>query len=77
MIDDVAQNFQHIRCQAAFEDVIGCHSAARSLCEILYSCGSRGHAIPCSCVNEFKYPEPKQIDRIFTASFKEVCGIED
>lgn len=80
MIDDVAQNWQGIRCQADFKNVIGCHSAARSLCEILYTCGSRGERpIPCMCVYEFGYSEPipstVSSSGNDTLSFAEQCGM--
>jgi len=74
-IDDVAQNWQSIRCEADFEDVVGCHSAARSLCEILFSCGSEGHPIPCNCVLEFGYAVPEQTPGSAGPSFEEQCGI--
>jgi len=77
-IDDVAQNFQSIRCEADFEDVIGCHSAARSLCEILFSCGSERRPIPCNCVTEFGYAVPTvKIDNSVAESFEQVCGIAE
>jgi hypothetical protein len=77
MIDDVAQNWQGIRCQADFKNVIGCHSAARSLCEILYTCGSRGtRPIPCMCVYDFGYSEPIPISsETATPTFAEQCGM--
>jgi lipase ATG15 len=74
MIDDVAQNFQHIRCEAGLTDVIGCHNSIRSLCEINYSCGSRNRPVLCVCVTEFGYPEPTPKDGT-NRTFQEACGI--
>jgi hypothetical protein len=61
-IDDVAQNYQRIQCTAPFNQPIDCHTASRSLCEILLTCGSSGRPVPCSCVNEFKYDLPTSIN---------------
>lgn len=76
MIDDVAQNWQGIRCEAEFSDVIGCHNSMRSLCEILYSCGTNNRPFLCVCYTNFSYPEPtRNPDSNSTRSFQEVCGI--
>jgi lipase ATG15 len=40
MLDDKADQFQFIRCEAEPYDFVGCHFARRSLCEILYTCVS-------------------------------------
>jgi lipase ATG15 len=74
MIDDVAQNFQQIRCQAGLTDVIGCHNSIRSLCEISFSCGSRDRPVLCACVTEFGYPEPKPKAGT-NRTFSEACGV--
>lgn len=58
MIDDRAQNFQQIRCLTRQADVIGCHDSTRSLCEILYNCGTGPRPAICECVSLFDYPEP-------------------
>lgn len=76
MIDDVAQNWQGIRCQAAFTDVVGCHNSIRSLCEIMFSCGTTDRPVFCACVTEFNYPEPVPKENA-TRTFKEACGIVD
>ena len=75
-IDDVAQNFQHIRCEAEFTDVVGCHNSIRSLCEISFSCGSRNRPVLCACVTEFNYPEPAPKNGT-TRTFAEACNITD
>lgn len=70
-IDDLAENYQRIKCRAAPNSFLNCHHAKRSLCEILYTCGSDGRPIPCFCVNVYGYEEPKSHDE--TKSFSEVC----
>ena len=45
-LDDLSQNYQRINCRAGTNDPVGCHLDQRSLCEILYSCGSNGRPIP-------------------------------
>jgi hypothetical protein len=78
MIDDVAQNWQGIRCQAGFVDVVGCHNSIRSLCEIMYSCGTGNRPFLCACVTEFNYPEPVlKAGANSSVSFKELCGITE
>lgn len=73
MLDDKAQNFQVIRCQAGFTDVVGCHNSVRSLCEIMYTCGSQNRPIPCVCVTVFGYPEPQRKGFV-NVTFEEACN---
>jgi len=61
-IDDLSQNYQRIKCLSSPNAPVDCHFGKRSLCEILYTCGSSGRPVPCSCVNEYDYPEPNIID---------------
>ena len=61
LLDDLALNYQRIKCRASVYKSIDCHTATRSLCEILFSCGSGNRPVPCFCVNEFGYEEPKRI----------------
>lgn len=76
MIDDPAQNFQQIRCETAAADVIGCHTITRSLCEILYSCGTGNRPAICECVTKFGYPEPLPNPNVTnTRTFAEACNI--
>lgn len=65
--------FAVIRCQGEYADVVGCHTALRSLCEIMYTCGSGNRPIICECVYEFDYPEPERVtDQNIT--FDEACA---
>ena len=57
--DDLSTNFQRIRCTSNANSPAGCHSSSRSICELLYTCGSHGRPIPCNCVHEFHYEIPK------------------
>jgi lipase ATG15 len=70
MLDDVAQNFQHIRCNTGANDPIGCHDSTRSLCELLFTCGSKKRPTLCECVQLFGYPEP---DPTGNRTFDEAC----
>lgn len=61
-----------IRCQGEFADVAGCHTALRSLCEIIFTCGSGNRPVICECVTDFGYPEPVRVtDENIT--FEEAC----
>lgn len=78
MIDDVAQNWQGIRCLTDFSDFVGCHDSVRSLCEILFSCGSNTRPVFCACVTKYNYPEPvPKKGSNATRTFKEACFIAD
>jgi len=61
-IDDLSRNYQRIRCKAAPNAPIDCHFGNRSLCEILYTCGSdygeNRRPIPCFCVHKYGYDAP-------------------
>jgi lipase ATG15 len=74
MIDIPAQSFQHIRCLTDLTDVVGCHDSTRSLCEIMYTCGSRDRPVLCECVKLYHYPEPTPKAGV-NVSFAEFCGI--
>eukprot|EP00553_Chaetoceros_curvisetus_P005393 CAMPEP_0204625374 /NCGR_PEP_ID=MMETSP0717-20131115/11143_1 /ASSEMBLY_ACC=CAM_ASM_000666 /TAXON_ID=230516 /ORGANISM="Chaetoceros curvisetus" /LENGTH=124 /DNA_ID=CAMNT_0051641059 /DNA_START=76 /DNA_END=450 /DNA_ORIENTATION=+ len=71
-IDDLSQNYQRISCTSDPNAPVDCHFGVRSLCEILYTCGSEGRPIPCDCVNKFEYPDPDQIDET-GATFTDFC----
>ena len=58
MLDDPARLSQKIRCTAKLNESAGCHSSTRSLCELLYTCGSGSRPIPTSCFCELGYPIP-------------------
>lgn len=49
MFDDKADQFQFIRCDTPKNDFVGCHSATRSLCEIMTTCGSGNRPVFCEC----------------------------
>ena len=83
MIDDPAQNYQSIRCEAGFTDLIGCHDSTRSLCEIIFKCGSNNRPVLCDCVGDendkyafgpaYGYPEPTPKEGV-TQTFREACA---
>jgi lipase ATG15 len=58
MLDDRADQFQLIRCNAAQNDFVGCHTTTRSLCEIMTTCGSGNRPVFCECVTKFGFDPP-------------------
>jgi len=72
-LDDVARLFQKIDCTAPNNDFAGCHDGRRSLCEIIFTCGTRDRPALCDCVIEFGYPEPTPKAGV-TETFQEVCA---
>lgn len=64
------QLFQNARCDAPKNNLFGCHSMWRSVCEINYRCGTNSRPVVCKCVTQFGYPEPVQNG---TRTFKEAC----
>jgi len=59
-IDDMSFNFQKIDCTVTgLKAPVACHSSQRSLCEVLYKCGSQGRRVPTYCYEAYDYPEPK------------------
>ncbi|KAL7541282.1 hypothetical protein ACHAXR_010772 [Thalassiosira sp. AJA248-18] len=66
--------FQNAACTAPQNDLFGCHSMWRSVCEINYRCGSNSRPVPCRCVTQFGYPQPVQNG---TRSFDEACQEEN
>lgn len=72
-VDDVADLFQRIECRSAANDFIGCHSASRSLCELMWTCGSGMRPTFCICTKLYGYPEPlyRGEDNI---TFAEACA---
>jgi len=75
-IDQKAQNYQNIRCRTDSKDVKACHDSTRSLCEILYACGTGNRPFLCECVTTYNYPEPKRkrgVDPNIT--FRQACGL--
>jgi len=71
-IDDPGPLYQRIECRAPYNDIWGCHSAQRSLCEILYQCGSLDRPPLCDCATKYGYPEPRQVRGNLT--FTDLCG---
>ena len=71
-IDDVGMQHQEIRCRAKKNDLFGCHSSIRSLCEIMYSCGSGNRPPLCECATKFGYPEAMFVQG--NQSYTDVCG---
>lgn len=74
-IDLLAQNSQDIRCLAPRNQPYACHRATRSLCELMYKCGSQGRPIFCNCVLEYGYPEPTPWQKSGQIPFKKFCEI--
>lgn len=72
MIDDPSKSYQKIRCTSPTADIAGCHDGRRSLCEILYTCGTGDRPALCDCVCEFGYPQPTPKNGT-TVSFKDMC----
>ena len=70
MVDDKADLYQIIECRAAATAFSDCHKRVRSLCEIMYSCGTGPRPAICMCAEEFRYPPPVQIGQ---RSFEEAC----
>jgi len=62
--------FQNAECIAPKNDLFGCHSMWRSVCEINYRCGSNSRPVICRCVENFGYPKPVQNG---TRTFEEAC----
>ena len=73
-IDDVAKNFQNIKCTTKTQDILGCHDSTRSLCEIIYTCGTGDRPAICQCVTKYGYPEPKPKPGTIR-TFAKACGI--
>ncbi|KAG7373187.1 lipase class 3 [Nitzschia inconspicua] len=58
MFDDKAQNFQNIDCPSDSRNPLSCHSVVRTLCELLYTCGTGNRHALCECVTSFNFPMP-------------------
>jgi lipase ATG15 len=71
--DDVAQNFQNIRCvNDNLGNIATCHNPVRTLCELSYNCGTGSRPAFCECHTVFGYPKPlSTVDGV--ASFDELC----
>ena len=69
--DDIATQYQNIRCLADPSQFMESHYAERSLCEILYTCGSGDRPLYCKCVTDLKYPKP--LSHPGARDFDDVC----
>jgi lipase ATG15 len=72
MLDDVADQFQYIRCETEAYDFVACHFARRSLCEILYTCGTGNRPALCECHTQYSYPKPVTDG---DEDFDDLCGL--
>lgn len=74
IIDDHAQNTQEIRCNAEDSKTTACHDAQRSICEIIYSCGTGPRPALCDCAARFGYPPPMPKNASNSAAtFEDAC----
>lgn len=74
-IDLPGKNTQEIRCNAEDSKLAACHDAQRSICEIIYSCGSGPRPALCDCAVRFGYPPPTpKSGTNSTAGFEEACA---
>lgn len=80
MLDDKASLYQNINCTAGANDLLGCHSVVRTICETMYRCGTKFsdmdkyRPVLCECVLEYKYPEPNPLSpNETTTSFRQKC----
>mmetsp|Transcript_14820 Transcript_14820/g.19332 ORF Transcript_14820/g.19332 Transcript_14820/m.19332 type:complete len:84 (+) Transcript_14820:3126-3377(+) len=58
MLDDRARMSQEISCRADLNGFIDCHSILRTVCELLYTCGSGDRPVPKQCFCDFGYDYP-------------------
>jgi len=68
----VAKAYENIECTAATNEPFSCHDIVRSLCEILFTCGTGDRPALCECVTQYGYPEPVSTNG---ESFAEACAI--
>jgi lipase ATG15 len=80
MLDDKASLYQNINCTAGANDLLGCHSVVRTICETMYRCGTKFsdmdkyRPVLCECVLQYEYPEPNPLSPNGTAtSFRQKC----
>jgi lipase ATG15 len=72
-LDLVAKLNQKIRCTAPVNEFSSCHDERRTLCEIIYTCGTKNRPALCDCVTEFGYPEPVPKQGV-NKTFAEECA---
>lgn len=69
---------QQIECLADTNEIGMCHLVGRSVCEIVFRCGSHGRPIPCMCYETYGYPKPDPIPgKNNGRSFEEACAAEN
>ena len=73
-IDDLGNLYQRIKCHGKKNDPWACHSSLRTLCEILYTCGTFDRPVLCDCATRYGYDEGEQVGG--NTSFTELCGPE-
>jgi len=77
MVDDPGQNHQRISCTAPANNPLECHGSYRSLCEILYTCGTQTgtqkRPALCICHNKYNYPKPTPTGN---RTYEEACPKE-
>jgi hypothetical protein len=73
MFDDRAMLYQNIKCRAADNNFVGCHDSTRSLCEVLFTCGTQNRPAICECVTEYGFPEPIPFPGT-SVTFAEACA---
>ncbi|CAJ1945283.1 unnamed protein product [Cylindrotheca closterium] len=62
-VDDVADNWQQIGCSADLNQASWlCHSSVRSICELMYTCGSGNRPVFCECVTAYGYEPPTSLN---------------
>jgi lipase ATG15 len=69
--DDPAQNYQMINCRSESRNPISCHSIVRTICELLYTCGTGNRPALCECVTSFNFPRPQTVG---DQNFEEECA---
>ena len=71
MFDDKAQNYQNIDCNADSRNPLACHSILRTVCQLIYTCGTNNRPALCECVTTFGFPMPQTNG---DQNFEEVCA---
>lgn len=75
-LDDVSDQYQPIQCRSDVNMAfVTCHFATRSLCEIIFTCGSGNRPVFCECAESFGYPEPIAAEGV-NYTFSEYCSAQ-
>ncbi|CAJ1933045.1 unnamed protein product [Cylindrotheca closterium] len=76
-LDDVADNWQQIGCNADLSKAAGfCHFGVRSICELMHTCGSGNRPVFCECVTAYGYEPPTSLSGD-QASFDQLCPMPE